>query len=80
MSGGSGNVAFAFSADALNIYFISPAAGTDLPDLAHVTYRPLIEGDSFSFFCIDEVCVAAALGKITSNATGCQTFDPSCLY
>jgi hypothetical protein len=38
--------------------------------LAHVTYRPLIEGDSFSFTCIDKVCVAAALGNITSNATG----------
>jgi hypothetical protein len=37
--------------------------------VAHVTYRPLIEGDTFSFSCIDEVCVAAALGKITSNAT-----------
>jgi hypothetical protein len=32
----------------LNIYFISPAAGTDPPPiwLAHVTYRPLIEVDS----------------------------------
>jgi hypothetical protein len=70
MSGGSDNVAFAFSADELNIYFTSPAAGTDSPDLAHVTYLPLIEGDYFSFFCIDEVCVAAALGKITSNANG----------
>jgi hypothetical protein len=70
MSGGSDNVAFAFSAYELNIYFTSPAAGTDSPDLAHVTYRPLIEGDSFSFSCIDEVCVVAALGKITSNATG----------
>jgi hypothetical protein len=38
--------------------------------LAHVTYRPLIEGDSFSFSCIDEACVAAALVKITSNVTG----------
>jgi hypothetical protein len=38
--------------------------------MGHVTYCPLIEGDSFSFYCIDEVCVAAALGKITSNATG----------
>jgi hypothetical protein len=38
--------------------------------LACVTYRPLLEGDSFSFSCIDEVCVAAALGKITSNAIG----------
>jgi hypothetical protein len=37
--------------------------------LAHVTYCSLIEGDLFSFSCIDEVCVAAALGKITSNAT-----------
>jgi hypothetical protein len=54
----------------MNIYFTSPAAGTDPPDLAHVTYRPFIEGDSFSISCIDEVCVAAALGKITSNATG----------
>jgi hypothetical protein len=26
----------------LNIYFTSPAAGTDPPDLAHVTYRSLI--------------------------------------
>jgi hypothetical protein len=43
---------FAFSADELNIYFTAPAAGTDPPDLAHVTYRPLIEGDSFSFSCI----------------------------
>jgi hypothetical protein len=60
MSGGSDNVAFAFSNDELNIYFTSPAAGTNLPDLAHVTYRPLIEGDSFSFSCIDKVCVAAA--------------------
>jgi hypothetical protein len=33
------NAAFAFSADELNIYFTSPVAGT---------YRPLIEGDSFS--------------------------------
>jgi hypothetical protein len=84
-------VAFAFSADELNTYFTSPAAGTDPPDLAHVTYRPLIEGDSFSFSCVDEVCVAAALGKITSNATvldGVPTgfhqtsssFDPSCPY
>jgi hypothetical protein len=70
MSEGSDNVAFAFSADELNIYFTSPTAGTDPPDLAHVIYRPLIESDFFSFSCIDEVCVAAALGKITSNATG----------
>jgi hypothetical protein len=69
MSGGFDNVAFAFSADELSIYFTSPTAGIDPPDLAHVTYHPLIEGDSFSFSCIDEVCVAAALGKITSNAT-----------
>jgi hypothetical protein len=62
--GGSDNVAFAFSADELNIYFTFHAAGTDPSDLAHV------EGDSFSFSCIDEVCVTAALGKIISNATG----------
>jgi hypothetical protein len=53
MSEGSENVAFAFSADELNIYFTSPATGTDPPDLAHVNYRPLIEGDLFSFSCID---------------------------
>jgi hypothetical protein len=52
------NIAFGFSADELNIYFTSPVAGT---------YRPLIEGDFFSFSCIDEVCLAAALGKITST-------------
>jgi hypothetical protein len=66
----SDNVAFAFSTDELNNYFTSPAAGTDPPDLAHVTYRPHIEGDSSSFSCIEEVCVAAALGIVTSNATG----------
>jgi hypothetical protein len=38
--------------------------------LAHVTYRPLIEDDFFPFSCIDEVYVAAALGKFTLNATG----------
>jgi hypothetical protein len=48
-------VAFAFSADELNIYLTSPAAGIDPPDWSCVTYRPLIEGDSFSFSCIDEV-------------------------
>jgi hypothetical protein len=69
-SGGSDNVAFVFSADEFNIYFTFPAAGTDPFDLAHVTYRPLIEGDSFSFSCIDEVCVVATLGKLTSNAIG----------
>jgi hypothetical protein len=42
--------------------------------LANVTYRPLIEGDSFSFSCVVEVFVAAALGKITSNATGLDGF------
>jgi hypothetical protein len=52
MSGGSNNVAFALSADELNIYFTFPAAGTDPPNLANVTFRPLIE-----------VCVAAALGN-----------------
>jgi hypothetical protein len=57
MSGGSDNVAFAFSDNKLNIYFTSPAAYTDPPDLAHVTDRPLIEVDSLSFSCIDEVCV-----------------------
>jgi hypothetical protein len=70
MRRGSDNGAFAFSADELNICFPSPAAGTDPLNIAHVTYRPIIEGDSFSFSCIDVVCVAAALGKITSNATG----------
>jgi hypothetical protein len=70
MIGGSDNIAFAFSADELNIYFTSPAAGTDSPRLNSLTYSPLIEGDSFSFSCIGEVCVAAALGKITSNVTG----------
>jgi hypothetical protein len=91
MSGGCDNVAFTFSADELNIYFTSPATGTDPRDLTYDTYRPLIEGDSFSFSCIDEVCVAAALGKITSNATGLDgillgfhqtssSFDPSCPY
>jgi hypothetical protein len=60
----SDNVAFAFSTDELNIYFISPAAGIDPPDLAHVTYRPHIEGDSFSFSCIEEVCVVAGLDGI----------------
>jgi hypothetical protein len=64
MSRGSENVAFAFSADEFNIYFTSPAAGTD------TLGTDLIEGDSLSFSCIDEVCVAAALGNITSNATG----------
>jgi hypothetical protein len=54
----------------LNIYFPSPAAGTNPLNLAHVTYRPLIKGDSFSFSCIDVVCVAATLGKITSHANG----------
>jgi hypothetical protein len=28
--------------DELNIYLTFPAAGTDPPDLAHVTYRPYI--------------------------------------
>jgi hypothetical protein len=74
MSGSSNNFAFAFSADELNIYFTSPAAFTDPSDPAHVTYRPLIEGDSFSFSCIDEVCVAAALGNVISNATGLNGF------
>jgi hypothetical protein len=72
---GSHNVAFAFCADELIIYFTSPAAGTDPPDLAHVTYRSLIGGDSFSFSCIDEVCVAAVLGKITSHATGLDSIS-----
>jgi hypothetical protein len=48
MGEGSDNVALAFSADELTIYFTSPAAGTDSSDLAHVTYCPLIEDDSFS--------------------------------
>jgi hypothetical protein len=54
MSEGSDNVALAFSYDELNINFTSPAAGTDPSDLTHVTYRPLIEGDSFSFFTFYE--------------------------
>jgi hypothetical protein len=58
MSAGSDNVAFALSADELNIYFTFPAAGTDLP-LTWITSQ----GDSFSFSCIEEVCVAAALGN-----------------
>jgi hypothetical protein len=40
-----------------------------LYDSDHVTYLSLIEGDSFSFACIDDVCVAAALRKTISNAT-----------
>jgi hypothetical protein len=52
MSGGSDNVAFALSADELSMYFTSPTAGTDPPDLAHVTYRPLIEGDTFHFLVL----------------------------
>jgi hypothetical protein len=66
ISGDFDNVAFAFSADELNIYFTSPSGGTDPSDFA----RPLNDGDSFSFSCIDEVCVTGALGKIISNATG----------
>jgi hypothetical protein len=33
-------------------------------------------GDSFSFFCIDEVFDVAALGKITSNATALDEIPP----
>jgi hypothetical protein len=33
---------------------------------SHISYR----GDSFSFLCVDEMCFAASIGKITSNATG----------
>jgi hypothetical protein len=51
-------------------YFTSSAAGADPPDLVHITYRSFIESDSFSFSCIDAVCVVAVLGKTTSNATG----------
>jgi hypothetical protein len=46
-------------------YFTSHAAGTDPPDLVHITYRSFIESDSFSCSCIDAVCVVAVfcIGK-----------------
>jgi hypothetical protein len=38
--------------------------------LTHISYRPLIQGDSFTFFCVEEMCVAASIGQITFNTTG----------
>jgi hypothetical protein len=68
MNGGSDNVAHKFSADELNAYFTSsPDAGS--PDTSHISSRPLIQSDSFSVFCVDKMCVAASIEKITSNAT-----------
>jgi hypothetical protein len=63
MNGGSDNVALKFSADELNAYF------TSSPDTSHISNRPLIQGDSFSFFCVEQMCVAASIGKISSNVT-----------
>jgi hypothetical protein len=70
MNGGSDNVANTFSADGLNAYFTTPATSTGSPDTSHISYRPLIHGDSFSFFCVDEMYVAASIPTIASNATG----------
>jgi hypothetical protein len=70
MNGGSDNVAYTFSVDELNAYFSTPATSTGSPDTSHISYRPLIQGDSFSFFCVDEMCVAASIATITSNAIG----------
>jgi hypothetical protein len=62
---GSDNVA-----DELNAYFTTPAPSTGLPDTSHISYRPLIQGDSFSFFCFDEMCLAVSIWNFTSNTTG----------
>jgi hypothetical protein len=65
MHGGSDNVA-----DELNAYLNTPAPSTSSLDTSHMSYRPLIQGDSFSFFCFDEMCVAVSIGTFTSNTTG----------
>jgi hypothetical protein len=54
----------------LIVYFTTAATNTGSPDTLHISYRPLIQGDPFSFCCVDEICLAASVGKITSNATG----------
>jgi hypothetical protein len=70
MNTGSDNVVYTFFADELNAYFTTPAKSTGLPDKSHISYCPLIQGDSFLLFYVDEMCLAASIGKCTSNATG----------
>jgi hypothetical protein len=40
--------------------------------LTHLTFFiiPFLQRDSFSFFCVDEMCVAVSIGSINFNATG----------
>jgi hypothetical protein len=44
------NVAYAISADELNVYFTTPATGTGSSDTSHISYYHFIQGGSFSFF------------------------------
>jgi hypothetical protein len=60
MNRGSDNVVYTFFADELNAYFTTPATSTSLPDISHISYCPLIHGDSFSLIYVDEMCVAAS--------------------
>jgi hypothetical protein len=76
------NVAYTFSADELNTYFTTLATNTSLHS---ISFRPHIQGDSFTFFCVDEMCIEASIGKITSNTTGLDeiyqtssVFDSAC--
>jgi hypothetical protein len=49
----------------VNAYFVTPVTNTGSPDTSYISYRLLIQGDSFSFFY-----VATSIRKISSNATG----------
>jgi hypothetical protein len=60
MNEGSGNVSNMFSADEFNAYFTTPATSTGSPNISY----PLIQGDSFSFFGVDEMCIVASIRKI----------------
>jgi hypothetical protein len=60
MNGGFDNDAYTISADELNGYFTTLATNTGLPDTSHIYYRPLIQGNSFTFFCVKEMCVGRA--------------------
>jgi hypothetical protein len=55
MNESSNNVGCSRVADALNTYCTTPSTGTGSPYTSHISYRLLMQDDSFKFFCVDEM-------------------------
>jgi hypothetical protein len=78
---GSDKVAYTLSADELKTYFSTPATSTGSPDKSHISYRPLIQGDSFSFYCVDGLMSGHWFGRHSVGLNQAPSaVDSTCAY